>query len=166
MKKFSNILDNDNLNNIKKILTSDEFPWKFSSSVSYSDDPSDLFYFMGSCYDYNQILDHRTYNLVLPLINFLEEKIQQKPLLLWRIKINAYPRSHVVQEHTPHKDYIKKGLKAFVYMVNSNDGYTKIGSEKVKSIENTGVSFESSQTHNSTTCTNAKLRLTIAVNYW
>ena len=51
-------------------------------------------------------------------------------------------------------------------MVNSNDGYTKIGSEKVKSIENTGVSFESSQTHNSTTCTNAKLRLTIAVNYW
>ena len=166
MKKFTNVLNNDTLNDIKNILTSSDFPWRFASRVTDVNDTDDFFYFIGSCYDHNQILDPRTYDLLLPLIHFLEEKIQQKPLLLWRIKINAYPRTHVLQEHRAHKDYIKKGLKAFVFMINSNDGYTRIGSEKVKSIENTGVLFESSQTHNSTTCTNAKLRLTINVNYW
>ena len=166
MKKFSKILNDDTINDLKNLLTSPAFPWRFNSCVSNIDDPSDLFYFTGSCYNYNQIQDLRTYELLFPLIHFLEEKIQQKPLLLWRIKINAYPRTHVLQEHTPHKDYDKKGLKAFVYMVNSNDGYTRIGSNKVKSIENTGVLFESSQIHNSTTCTNEKLRLTINVNYW
>ena len=165
MKKFVDVLDNKTLENISTFLLSDQFNWRFVNYVTDENDPPNLFYFAAPCYDNNQVLEPQTFNLVLPLLNFLKGETE-KPLLLWRIKVNAYPRTHVLQEHTPHKDYDKKGLKAFVYMVNSNDGYTRIGSDKVKSIENTGVLFESSQTHNSTTCTNAKLRLTINVNYW
>ena len=165
MKKFLNVLDNKISENISSFLLSDQFNWRFINYVTNENDPPNLFYFAAPCYDNNLVLEPQTFNLVLPLLNFLKGETE-KPLVVYRIKINAYPRTEIIQEHMQHRDYEKKGLKAFVYMVNENDGHTRINQQKVESIKNSGVLFESSDLHNSSSCTNAKLRLTINVNYW
>jgi hypothetical protein len=165
MKIFKKIMDKQESKNFIDFFTSKEFPWRYIDDVAYVNDPMNTYYFFGAIYDNNQIIDPVAFNFIQPIIKFLES-ITEAPLLLYRVKINAYPRTNKVLEHSSHIDYSKKDLKAFVYMLNTNDGFTKIGDKKVMSEQNTGVLFNSNQFHNSSTCTDKKLRLTININFW
>ena len=140
--------------------------WKFVGTVASADDKSDNFYFVSRIYERNAPLDAELYNLMLPLLYFLEKNITTHPLILLRIKANLFPRTPNLVEHETHQDYNRKGVKGFVFMLNSNDGFTRIGDKKAPSVRNTGVVFDSSDPHNSTTCTSTKVRMTINFNFW
>ena len=56
--------------------------------------------------------------------------------------------------------------KTAVYYVNSNDGYTKFEGNKIESVANRMIVFDSRINHTGTTCTNTKRRLVINFNYW
>ena len=68
--------------------------------------------------------------------------------------------------HEKHIDY-KFPHKTAVFYVNTNNGYTEFeDGTKVESVENRIVFFDGSIPHNSSTCTDQKIRSVISVNYF
>ena len=54
-----------------------------------------------------------------------------------------------------------------IYYVNSNDGYTEFKDGTIiESVENRLVIFPSDMRHTGTTCTNAKNRIVVNINYF
>ena len=85
---------------------------------------------------------------------------------LIRIKINFYPNTTELYEHTYHIDY-DYSHKGALLSLNTCDGYTKIRETDTKypSIANTLLQFDASKEHCSTTTTNAIGRFNININY-
>ena len=94
----------------------------------------------------------------------LIDKLNVKSLI--RIKANLYHKTEKLIFHKPHLDYDFKHKGAILYL-NTCNGYTVLnGGTKIKSVENTLLLFDSSKTHNSTNCTDKKIRLNININYF
>ena len=56
--------------------------------------------------------------------------------------------------------------KTAIFYINTNDGWTEFeNGDKVESVENRIVIFDSQTKHTGTTCTNAKVRVLINLNY-
>ena len=82
------------------------------------------------------------------------------------IKANLYHKTEKLIFHKPHLDYDFKHKGAILYL-NTCNGYTVLnGGVKIKSVENTLLLFDSSKTHNSTNCTDKKIRVNININYF
>ena len=83
----------------------------------------------------------------------------------FRLKINLNPKAHKVFEHGYHID-INIPSKTAIFYLNTNDGYTAFETgEKVESVANRLVVFDSNIKHTGTTCTNQKARLVLNINY-
>ena len=67
--------------------------------------------------------------------------------------------------HDKHIDYPFTHNAAVLY-VNDNDGYTEIGNKKIESVANRVSIFDGSIEHNSTTCTDQKVRVVMSFNYF
>ena len=89
------------------------------------------------------------------------------PKSLIRIKANAYPKNgNKIIKHRPHIDNSFEHKGAIFYL-NTNNGKTilKDGTE-IDSIANRMLLFDSSKSHSSTNCTDAKMRFNININYF
>ena len=67
--------------------------------------------------------------------------------------------------HDKHIDYPFTHNAAVLY-VNDNDGYTEIDNKKIESVANRVSIFDGSKEHNSTTCTDQKVRVVMSFNYF
>ena len=68
--------------------------------------------------------------------------------------------------HEKHRDF-DYSHKTAVFYVTTNNGYTEFeDGTKVESVENRIVFFDGSRLHNSSTCTDQKIRVVISVNYF
>ena len=68
--------------------------------------------------------------------------------------------------HEKHVDF-KFPHKTAVFYVNTNNGYTEFeDGTKVESVENRIVFFDGSKPHNSSTCTDQKIRVVVSINYF
>ena len=161
-KIHKNILSADSLKNIQSIFMgkNNQVPWLLEQEIAYKGDKGICF--QSNIYQNNEVVNPGLYKVIFPLFNFLE-KTDLCPLIIHRAKANMYLKTPILEEHGSHKDYenTKKMVKGFVFMINSNDGFTRIGNTKAFSIENTGVIFNSCMPHNSTGCTNQEFGLTI-----
>ena len=89
---------------------------------------------------------------------------------LLRIKANLLPRCEKTKRHSFHKDLyphfdIPNRLTA-IYYVNTNNGWTEFeNGDKVPSVENRILIFDSSLPHTGTRATNASSRVVINFNY-
>jgi len=81
-----------------------------------------------------------------------------------RIRVNFYPYTNRIKEHSPHIDY-KFSHNAAIYCLNTCDGFTRIGKEKVGSISNRMYFFDGSVEHNSSTTSNDCGRYNINFNF-
>ena len=80
-------------------------------------------------------------------------------------KRNLYPNQNKFIEHDTHIDY-DEPHQAAIYYINTNNGYTKLeDGTKVSSIANRMLFFDGSKNHQSTNCTDEKIRLNINFNY-
>jgi len=75
-----------------------------------------------------------------------------------------YIKSEKIKKHHAHQDFPFKHLGA-IYYVNSNNGFTIIGNKKIESIENRLLMFDPSVKHQSTNCSDKRVRLNINFNY-
>ena len=75
------------------------------------------------------------------------------------------PPSNKLVEYNKHTDQ-KFKCKAAIYYVNSNDGYTIIGNQKIESKANRIVFFDADQQHSGTNSTDCKNRMVINFNYF
>ena len=82
-----------------------------------------------------------------------------------RIKANLNPISHKLIKFNGHKDQDFK-CKIAIYYVNTNNGYTMINGEKVKSKKNRMVFFDSTLEHYGTNSTDCNNRMVVNFNYF
>jgi hypothetical protein len=105
-------------------------------------------------------INSNAFDLFSPII----KKLNAKSLI--RVKINCYPCTEVIKENESHKDY-EYDHKGFIYYFNTCDGYTKLNDgTKIDSVANRALFFNPSIPHQSTTCTNAKARFNMNINYF
>lgn len=138
------------------------FTWNFVNQVNNRDEIDNHlnnYYFIHYFYNEQEPKSEHL-SLLQPILS----KLQPKSLI--RIKGNLYTRTEQLVYHAPHVDYKFKHNGA-IYYVNSNDGYTVLyDGTKVESVANRLLLFDASKSHNSTNCTNAKVRCNINFNYF
>ena len=177
MQVIDDALDADYFKHLHdEILHTGKFSWTFQEQVATNeDDPDDeQFYFVKSLYHNLKVDDNFYYNLQ-PLFEALEVKA------IIRCRIIMYMNQGKLIKHRPHTDYDSPHNAALLYM-NTNNGYTgmvnddwvrgdisdSIFSEgnKVESVANRLLLHDGSIPHYSTTCTDTRKRIVLAVNYF
>ena len=149
------MLDKDVVDNIEKTLGGDLFPWYYQNSVATDSDTTN-FYFTHQIYFYGDQSNY--FNAIIPIL----KKLKYKKLI--RVKANLYPNINRVIKHPKHVDF-NYPTKGALYYLNTNNGPTFVGNKKVESIKNRLLLFDASKEHNSVTCTDAKFRLNVNINY-
>jgi len=150
---------------IKEYLTSDSFPWFAGTAIGGNEAVSE---------NYNWQLYHMLYaapNVIsdsMPVIAPLFEKLNIA--LLIRVKANCNFITNEIVKHGMHVDIEKTRLTDLtttaVYYINSNNGFTEFeDGSKVESVENRLVKFPATMKHTGTSCTNAKNRIVLNINY-
>ena len=170
MKKvFDDFLSEDEFFKLNSQITSFSFPWYVTSVINDGANDDKL-----SCNEkHNMQLVHIFYRDLCPQsesINFLFPLIEIiKPKSLISIKANLNFKSTDIIEHGFHNDWSfskETKHKTGIFYLNTNNGYTKFSDgTKVESIQKRLLLFDPSKTHNSTSCTDAKVRVNINFNY-
>ena len=159
MKIINNLLSEKELEYMKtKMMYDHSMPWYFNNGIATDRENDSMYYFTHNFYTDYQKSDW--FHIISSILDFI------KPKVLIRAKANMYPSTPVITHHDPHVDltYEHKGA---IFYVNTNNGVTVLedGTE-VESIENRLLLFDSSKKHNSTSCTDAKVRVNINFNYF
>ena len=159
MKIIDNLLSEKELEIMKNIMMhNSELPWYFSDYIGLYRTNDPMYYFVHHfLFEYEK---SSWFYVIEPILNFI------KPKILIKCKSNMYPSTPVITHHDTHVDlpYEHKGA---IFYVNTNNGITMLedGTE-VESIENRLLLFDASKKHNSTSCTDAKVRVNINFNYF
>tara|TARA_Y100001938_G_C7906122_1_gene337136 strand:- start:43 stop:600 length:558 start_codon:yes stop_codon:yes gene_type:complete len=104
----------------------------------------------------------------------IPEEDEIKPLLkalktsaIIKSKVNLTTRTPTLIEHGFHVDHPFPNAKTAVFYLNTCDGYTLFkNGDKVESIENRVVIFDSDLLHTGTTVTNKSRRVVVNINYY
>jgi len=164
MKLVDNLLPEEDFKSLQEIVLGNEIPYYFQNSVLELKDCKDKsnvnqFYFTHTLFENN-----RPASLFFDIFN---EKLFKKlyKFAIYRAKINCYPRTDTIVHHDKHTDHVMSH-KGLVLSFNTCDGCTVLeDGTMIESVANRGLFFDSSKEHNSTTCTNAKARFNININY-
>ena len=164
MKNYTmidNFLPEEDYKNILNIITDKGFEWHLADKITLEQKDDDIFFYLCHVF-YNQtsLLQSKFFELIFPLL----KKIDPKALI--RAKANLYLNQGIgVREHATHTDYPFEH-KGALYCLNTCDGYTKIGDEKIPSVANRIIFFDASKPHCSTSCSDTKTRMNININYF
>lgn len=158
-KVMDNFLPEDVFKNLSDlILTPGTFPFFYSNEIADGDDPGIYFIhnLFADCFPTSPY-----YEAVMnPLIEHMGINT------LHRSKVNAYLRTEKIVEHGRHVDVEGIPMNVAVFYVNSNDGFTRIDENNVvASVANRLLLLDGSVVHNSTTCTDQDLRVSININF-
>jgi len=158
-----NFLDPQYFAQLQTVFMSNEVvPWRLEPFVSnYGDEVNPYeHYFVCPIFYGLEVVEPKLHKLLMPLYQQLNVKA------LGRVRALCYPNQGQQIVHGKHVDS-DSSIKACVFYLNTNDGFTEIENEgKVDSVENRALVFDGSIPHNSATCTNDKVRLVLNINYF
>lgn len=156
---FDNFLVDTESDQIKSVLLSDNFPWYYSEyKVKNNREEKHNHQFVHMFY-----FDHSPRSQFFYLVEPIIKKLNVKSIV--RIKANITSCTDNLIVYDDHVD-VDFECKTAVYYVNTNNGYTKIGEEKIYSKENRLASFNSQIYHTGTSCTDQSVRCVINFNYF
>jgi len=160
MKIIDNCLNEEYFKFLQEQIMSPDFPWLYQSEVAWEQsNTDDHFYFIHRIYDENNAR-----STFCSSLNDLFEFLDVKALL--RIRVLLYVNQGKMIIHEDHTDFSYSHKAALLYL-NTNNGSTGFeDGTRVDSVENRLVLFDGSKPHNSSTCTDKKARLVLAVNYF
>jgi len=167
-----------------QILHTNKFRWLFQEKVATNDDElNEQFYFICSFYN-NLHVESDFYYQLRPIFDLLEVKS------IIRARAIMYMNQGKLIEHAPHIDMGYEHKAALIYM-NTCNGYTGMVNDdwerdfsdpysfknnddeymfdqgnRVESVANRLCLHDGSVPHYSTTCTDARKRLVLAINYF
>ena len=171
IKVQDNLLSSDVLKNLQIMILNPPFPWYIGRVLDdenqLSTSPINNFQF---CHHFIGV-DPRTsspFPEKAPTIELLCPIVKHMRVSAWkRIKANLNPRTSSIVKHGFHKDYPHPDMKASIFYVNNNDGYTEFeDGTKIESVANRLVTFPANLKHTGTTCTNSPFRVVINFNYF
>ena len=158
MKVVDNFLPEKYFTNLQQTMLSNEFPWYYLDHKSSKGDGQ--FQFVHNFYD-NYILQSPMASIIEPLVKELS------PSAIVRIKANLTTKSSEIDEYLLHTDIPHFKGKTAVFYINDNNGYTVFeDGNKVYSKANRLAIFDSGIRHAGSTCTNAKVRCVLNLNYY
>ena len=163
MQVIDNFLYEPDFLSLQDALIDDgSFPWYFrNSKVSSALDDKHNFQFVHSFYK-----EYKPQSQYIDILAPFFKRV--KPLAILRIKANLTVATPEINNYGFHIDGDSGNIpsKTAVYYVNSNNGYTVFDNgEKVNSVANRMVVFDSKRIHAGTSCTDAKIRCVINFNY-
>ena len=162
---YDNFLDDISFKMIEKEIMHDPFLWSWcENTVSVGE---------GSILEKDHLDNHQMYHMIYnghePTSPFyktlypLLKKLEAVSIL--RIKANLNTRTSKIVEHGFHADMPFKCYTGIFYL-NTCDGYTVFkNGEKVKSVANRYIEFDSHLLHSGTSTTDSKRRVVINFNY-
>tara|TARA_B100000035_G_scaffold117933_1_gene99999 strand:+ start:60 stop:551 length:492 start_codon:yes stop_codon:yes gene_type:complete len=158
---IDNFLPIDEFEILQKTIISLDFPLYFCNHVAGKDE-------ILSIDDVNFIhliyKDNTPNSSYYDIINqILFSKLEMRSLI--RSKVNCYPRTDKIIEHSWHRDFSYEHSGILFYL-NTCNGKTKFEKDTVESKENRIVFFDPSKLHASTSCTDQKCRWNIIANYF
>jgi hypothetical protein len=156
-----NFLPEEEYKKIFEVMKDTGFDWHLADKITIEQKEKDIFFYLAHVF-YNQTSLYQStfFQLMFPLL----KKIDPKALI--RVKANLYLNQGLgVVEHAEHTDY-PFAHKGALYSLNTCDGYTKIGKEKISSVKNRIIFFDPSIPHCSTSCSDSKTRMNININYF
>tara|TARA_B100000214_G_C23693380_1_gene501893 strand:+ start:102 stop:623 length:522 start_codon:yes stop_codon:yes gene_type:complete len=170
IKIEDNLLSLDVLNKIQQnMILNPRFPWYIGKIL---DDENQLScsskYNYQFCHHFVGELPDNPFSEKAPTIELLYPIVKHMRVHAWkRIKGNLNPRTSSIIKHGFHIDYDNKHMKASIFYLNTNDGYTEFeDGTKIESIANRLVTFPANLKHTGTTCTNIPFRVVINFNYF
>lgn len=190
IKKINNLITFDQSSEIKNVLFHPEFPFGCLDNVTYPDselktfilnnkdqfdeiDPNIQYGFFHMIYGDDQILSP-FYETVAPILESFKEKMSIKIKKLIRIRIRMTTKVSVKSiKNYPHVDG-KDPHKVLIYYVNDSDGDTFFYKKNNNNFEEalkitpsmgSGVYFDGSIYHASSTPSNVSRRMTINFNF-
>ena len=162
MKQIDNFLNQKDLTDLKQVILDPTFPWALNHGASYPDDGH--IQFTHTIYKDNEFKSTFT----LGGLDIFKEKLGIISLV--RAKLNLLPRNEKIIEHQTHIDIPNPpdNLKTAILYLNTNNGYTKFESgEKITSVENRLIIFETKLKHGGTTNScDAPYRVVFNLNYF
>ena len=154
-----NFLSKTEHENLKNIMLGLDFPWYFQEGVIHTKHDSQFFW-SHIFFKPNEGFTSPFYQILDPIL----KKLKFKALI--RIKANLYSNRGKMEEHGDHVDYPFKH-KGALFALNTCNGFTVFkDNTKIKSIANRLLLFDPSKPHHSSTCTDAKVRCNININYF
>lgn len=151
-----NALDMKYFSALKAHVESDMFPWYWNDYItdsSYEDDRYQLVHTV-----YNQQVNSTLHEYLTPLYNYLNVD------KLIRCKINLNTSTEQLIKNRLHIDY--PNVTTTILYINTNNGYTFFEEgQKITSVENRVLTFNSNLLHAGTSCTDKKRRIMINLNY-
>ena len=157
---------------IDDFLTEDEFfpvwetlmgpymVWHYNNYVTDKGNPNNGFQFISYFFRHNDGFIGRHTNLIQPYC----DKLGARQLI--RIKANLRVRDTKRTREDYHVDFNLPCKSAIAY-INTNNGYTEFETgEKVNSVANRVVIFDSHMRHAGVTCTDQNTRVVLNFNYF
>ena len=142
------------------------FPWYYFDSKVGENNPNNFYDygFVHSFYSKGRYVSWLTKEEASP-INPIYEALGAKQLI--KVKANLTMATPLIYEYDMHTDVgHRMDSKTAVFYLNTNDGYTLFeNGSKVESVANRVVIFDEKIRHTGTSCTNAKRRIVLNVNY-
>jgi hypothetical protein len=160
-KIVDNYLDKNSFELIKNsIVKNNEFPWYYNDKVSYKNEKDqESFQFTHVFYNY-----HLPQSNFINIVNPVLEKLEAKALI--RIKANLITKTEKIKIYENHIDF-DFPCKTAVFYLNTNNGFTIFeNGEKIESIENRMLFFDSHNIHAGSSCTDQKTRIVLNINYF
>ena len=158
-KIIDNFLPQDYLVHLQRMMLDHNFPWLYNAEVANRGEVNDHFYFTHNLFD-NYKPTSSIFEEFIPFFKQLEMNA------LIRARGLLYTNQGRQIAHEKHTDY-NFPHKTVVFYMNTNNGYTEFeDGTKVESVENRIVFFDGSIPHNSSTCTDQKIRVVVSLNYF
>ena len=181
MEIIDNFLSDDEFESLSDVIMKIDFPWFWSESVVDSTVREELHQYllvhMFFADDLRGKLNLQEAN-TNPIMKVFGDMATRSPYLkdlnpilkklgvkeLYRIKANlnaSFDKNYGTGFHIDFPD-----IKTSVYYMDTNDGYTEFETgEKVKSVANRMVIFDSNMRHQGVHCTDSKRRVVINFNF-
>ena len=167
---IDDFLSEEEADTLEEIFLRNDLPWYYTPSVTFPNSKGEL-----ESLDSVQFVHpvYQGFNAVSNTFQLLGSFTEKLNILSYiRVRVALQQRTPEIRENPFHIDIGKtpetpdKNVTTCLYYINSNDGYTMFESgRKVESVKNRLVTFPNSMLHCGTTCTNAKVRIVMNINY-
>ena len=161
MKIIDNFLSEKYFKTIQDYMMGDQCAWTWWDGIN---DPGDgKWQLCNSMFDVDAAgVQDSFFRVVEPMLHQMDDHVPIQELL--RIKSNLNPKT-IEHEHGGfHIDY--NDVTTAIFYINTNNGWTNFkNGDKVESVENRLVIFDSNLEHEGVTCTDEDRRVVINFNY-
>ena len=161
MEVIDNFLHKEIFDPMQVTMLGYAFPWFYNSDIVDENDQNELFQFVHLFFSSNKNHVDEHYNTGLyPVYDALGVKT------LYRVKANLNVRTNNHHNTGFHVDIPTMKCKTAILYMNTNNGWTEFeNGDRVDSVENRLVIFDSQMKHAGNTSTDQKIRVLINFNY-